>query len=56
MLITLTVSYADFMVVSALKFFSILDDGEMFQRVKDIEPAFVTLYDASKSWLVRGDH
>lgn len=44
------------MVVSALKFFSILDDGDMFQRVKDMEPAFVTLYDASKPWLERGDH
>lgn len=44
------------MVASALKFFTLLDDGDMFQRVKDIEPAFVTLYDASKSWLERGDY
>ncbi|KAL9074355.1 MAG: hypothetical protein Q9161_002341 [Pseudevernia consocians] len=52
-----TVSYADLIVVGALHFCTLLgDDDNMFQRVKDIEPAFLTLYDASKAWLERDDH
>ncbi|CAF9921931.1 MAG: hypothetical protein ALECFALPRED_001977 [Alectoria fallacina] len=50
-----TVSYADLIVVGALHCFA-FGDGDMFQRVKDIEPAFLTLYDASKAWLERDDH
>ena len=57
MLTTSTVSYADLIVVGALHFCTLLgDDDNMFQRVKDIEPAFLTLYDASKAWLERDDH
>ena len=56
MLITLTVSYADVMVVVALKFFSVIGDDELLQRLSAIEPAFLTLYDASKAWLERDDH
>lgn len=51
-----TVSYADLIVVGALHCFTLLGDDDMFQRVKDIEPAFLTLYDASKAWLERDDH
>lgn len=51
----MAVSYADLIVVGALHCFA-FGDGDMFQRVKDIEPAFLTLYDASKAWLERDDH
>ena len=43
------------MVVGALHFFAMLGD-DLIQRVKDIEPAFLTLYDASKTWLERDGH
>ncbi len=52
----MTVSYADLMVVGALHCFTMLRDDDVFRRVKDIEPAFLTLYDASKAWLERDDH
>lgn len=51
-----TVSYADMIVVGALHFSTMLGDDEVFQRLKTIEPAFLTLYDASKAWLERDDH
>ena len=45
------------MVVGAIKCFSLVDnDGTMIQRLSEIEPAFLTLYDASKAWLERDDH
>ena len=56
MLTTLTVSYADLIVVAALKCLSLIGDDEMFQKVIDIEPAFLTLCDSSKAWLERDDH
>ena len=56
LLIILTVSYADLIVVGALKCFSLLDNAGMIERLKNIEPAFLTLYDASKPWLERDDH
>ena len=56
MLNTLAVSYADFIVVGALHCFKLLGDDAMFQRVKDIDPAFDTLYNASKAWLERDDY
>lgn len=51
-----TVSYADLIVVGALHFSMLLGKDDMFQHLKDIEPAFLTLYDASKAWLERDDH
>lgn len=50
------VSYADLMVVGALHCFTLLGDDYIFQRLKDIDPAFSTLYDTSKAWLERDDH
>lgn len=46
------------MVVGLLHFLALLGDDvfDVFQRVKEIEPAFSTLYDASKAWLERDDH
>ncbi|KAL9129570.1 MAG: hypothetical protein Q9175_007261, partial [Cornicularia normoerica] len=51
-----TVSYADLIVVGAMHCFSSLGDDALYQRVKNLEPAFSTLYDASKAWLERDDH
>lgn len=56
LLITLTVSYADMIVVGALKCMLLLDNAEMTERLKNIEPAFLTLYNASQPWLERDDH
>ena len=56
MLITLTVSYADLIVLGALDCLSVAGDDEMFQKVKDMNPAFSTLYDSSEAWLERNDH
>lgn len=52
----MAVSYADLIVVRALHCFKVLGGDDIFQRVIDIEPAFLTLYDASKAWLERDDH
>ena len=56
LLITFTVSYADMIVVGALKCMSLLDSAQMFERLNEMEPAFLTLYNASKPWLERDDH
>ena len=55
MLTASTVSYADLVVVGALHFATLLGD-DLFRRLQDIEPAFLSLYDASKAWLERDDH
>jgi hypothetical protein len=48
-------SYADFVIVGWLQFFKIIDE-KLYRRVVEIEPAFGTLYDASKQWLERDGH
>ncbi|TVY31332.1 Glutathione S-transferase-like protein [Lachnellula subtilissima] len=50
-----TPSYADFVIVGWLQFFKTID-VKLYERVVSIEPAFGTLYDASKQWLERDDH
>ncbi|TVY36989.1 Glutathione S-transferase-like protein [Lachnellula occidentalis] len=50
-----TPSYADFVIVGWLRFFKVIDE-KLYERVVSIEPAFGTLYDASKQWLERDDH
>ncbi|KAL9047218.1 MAG: hypothetical protein Q9214_000156 [Letrouitia sp. 1 TL-2023] len=51
-----TVSYADFMLVSALHMFKRVDPASLYDRVVSIEPAFGVLYNASTAWLERDDH
>ncbi|KAL9614581.1 MAG: hypothetical protein Q9167_000950 [Letrouitia subvulpina] len=51
-----TVSYADFMLVSALHMFKRVDQALLYDRMVSIEPAFELLYNASKAWLERDDH
>lgn len=48
-------SYADLVIVGGLQFFKVIDE-EMFAKVVKIEPAFGTLYEASKKWLERDGH
>jgi len=48
-------SYADFVILGWLQFFKTID-MKLYERVVSIEPAFGTLYDASKQWLERDDH
>ena len=55
-LIILIVSYADLMVVAALKFLVTLLKDEAVGRLEGIDPAFLRLLDASKPWLERDDH
>jgi len=50
-----TPSYADFVILGWLQFFKTID-VKLYERVVSIEPAFGTLYDASKQWLERDDH
>ncbi|KAI8936485.1 hypothetical protein NX059_006890 [Plenodomus lindquistii] len=45
-----TVSYADFILVSALHFFKRVDEG-MFQKLMALDPSFDKVYEASKQWL-----
>lgn len=49
-----TVSYADFIFVSALHFFKRVDEA-IFARVMGLDPAFEKVYAASKAWLARDD-
>lgn len=51
-----TVSYADFIVLGVLRGLFVVGGDKMLQQVTDREPAFLTLYDASKAWLERDDH
>jgi len=51
-----TVSYADFIIVSFLQFFRVIDEKLLFDHVVEIEPALRKLYDASRQWLERDDH
>lgn len=48
-------AYADFVIVGWLQFFKAIDE-KLFERVVSVEPAFGTLYDASKQWVERDDH
>ncbi|KAL8680962.1 MAG: hypothetical protein Q9186_002862 [Xanthomendoza sp. 1 TL-2023] len=50
-----TVSYADFVLVSAMQYLTRLGGG-LYERFVQIEPAFGRLYEASKQWLERDDH
>lgn len=50
------VSYADFVLVSALHMFKRVDQALLYDRVVSIEPALGLLYNASKAWLERDDH
>ncbi|KAL8811263.1 MAG: hypothetical protein Q9223_007566 [Gallowayella weberi] len=50
-----TVSYADFVLVSAMQYLKRLGEG-LYERFVQIEPAFGRLYEASKQWLERDDH
>ncbi|KAF2856035.1 glutathione S-transferas-like protein [Plenodomus tracheiphilus IPT5] len=49
-----TVSYADFIFVSALQCFKRVDEG-MFKRLMGLDPAFEKMYEASKQWLENAD-
>ena len=48
-------SYGDFVMVSALHFFKLVDE-EVYKRVVAIEPALGKVYEASTTWLERDDH
>jgi hypothetical protein len=49
------VSYADFVIVSWLRFYEAIEE-DLSKRAVAIEPALGKLYDASKQWLERDDH
>lgn len=49
-----TVSYADVIFVTVLKFISRIDEG-IFQRYLSLDPAFPKVYEASKKWLAKED-
>jgi hypothetical protein len=49
-------SYADFVVLGWLQFYSRIDEERLFNRVLKMEPALGRLYEAGKQWLKRDDH
>ncbi|CAI6248900.1 unnamed protein product [Periconia digitata] len=49
-----TVSYADFILVSFLHFVKRIDEN-VYQRYLDFDPAFATVYEACRQWLVKDD-
>ncbi|KAL1607688.1 hypothetical protein SLS60_002623 [Paraconiothyrium brasiliense] len=49
-----TVSYADVIFVTFLKFMEVLDEG-IFQRYLALDPTFAKVYEASKKWVARED-
>lgn len=51
----ITVSYADFYIVSFLKFLRGIEEGH-YERMVKIAPELGKLYDASQKWLERDDH
>lgn len=50
-----TVSYADFVLVSAMRFFGRCDQGYL-DKFLAADPAFKAVYEASAKWLERDDH
>ena len=43
-------------IVAALQCFKSFPNASLYQRVKDVEPAYETLYEAAKAWIERADH
>lgn len=48
-------SYADFVIVSLLHFFKVIDQ-DIYDRIVTIDKRFNRLYKASEKWLERDDH
>ena len=55
LILFLTVSYADLVIVGILEFAKRIR-GDLYERAVGIEPALKELYEASKPWLERDDH
>jgi hypothetical protein len=51
----LTVSYADIVFVTFLRFLEHAEKKELFERFLALDPAFGKVYEASKEWLKRAD-
>lgn len=54
-ILTRTASYADFVIVSLLHFFKVIDQ-DIYDRIVTIDKRFNRLYKASEKWLERDDH